>query len=190
MQINKRFLRVKAIISNTLPYLGGAIILFVYIGTAVLMSHLLALRMNGNYWLAGLVGFGVSFTRMFIVFQSQMGLEQLSRKFDPGAIMAVFLTAYTVLECYFLEPDLFISITGLILSGLIVEVIYLSRLNQVSRQNIFSDKKKMKYLKDIHTSEREYWNMIEEINDEKLEIPEREVSPVEEKNGSLNGVYS
>lgn len=184
MTINKRFLRVKQFIANTLPYLGAAIIIFVYLGTAAFMTHLLAIRMGGMYWLAGTVGFGVSFTRMFIVFQSQMGIEQVAKRYDPGAIMAVFLTAYTILECWILEPDIAVSVTGLILSGLIVEVIYLSRLNQSSRHEVFSSPQRMKELKTVYQNERKFFEMVEQLEDERLNLSTgNEPPPYPSQNG-------
>lgn len=167
MTINKKFLKVKRLIENTLPYLGAAIILFTYIGTAAFMTHLLAIRMGGNYLLASTVGGGVAFTRMFIVFQSQMGVDQVTRKFDPGAIMAILLTIYTVVESYTLAPELFVSVTGLIISATIVELIYLSRMNQASRFEVFSSPARMKELKAIYKAEKDFFDMVEAMEDER-----------------------
>lgn len=178
--INRKFLTVKKIISNTLPYLGAGIIVFVYGGTAAFMSYLLSLRMDGHIWLASTVGFGVALTRMFIVFQSQMGVTQIAKKFDMGAVMALALTVYTVVECWVLKPDIALSISGLIISGLIVEVIYLSRLNEATRHEIFTSQKKVKDLVNLRKSEAKFFRMMEDLE---LEIEDEETS-----SSSKNGV--
>lgn len=168
MQVSKQFLRVQKVIKGALPSLGIGIIIAEYIITGFVMGYFLSVRMGAatlaDFLVAYGTGFGTQLVRGYIVFHNQLGYEYITDR--KGYIFfALALAVYTSIEAYFLEPRYCVSIIGLIISGFIVEIMYINALNKSSRFDLMNDAGALDAVKDMYKREIETRRFLESLTD-------------------------
>jgi len=174
---NKSFARMIRIIRKVMPALAAALLIGVYVVSAIaggmFLAQLMA-AMSGGIALAYAIGAAIQATRASLVFFAQLNPTRPSFS-HVGEVIAVIMGVISIAEILSLVSaaglpyPVAISLSILMAAGVGIELFLLREVRFITEMQLFSDRSYWGELRDFYKARNEFRAFLDQLKDQAIE---------------------
>lgn len=183
---NKSFMRTVRGLRKIMPYLGVALLITVYVVSAIAEGSFLSKFMD-RAWLAFSIAAAIQATRALLVFFNQLNPNRPSFNYSGEAIAVIMGlisigSIWGLVNAANLPYQVGTSLGVLMLAGMGVEIFLLREIRYITEQEIYSSPEALQGIKNYYTEKRKLESFLDDIRDEQpTPLPQPKASKPEPK---------